>query len=488
MIESPVPELRRRVLNPDSFPRPEGSYVLYWMTMARRTRWSFALDHALALCRHYGKPLLILEALRCDHRWASERFHAFVLAGMQENARRCDRASVRYYPYLESEAGAGKGLLARLGQDACAVVGDDFPAFFLPRMYAAAAEQLEVPLELVDGNGLYPLRATDRVFTKAHSLRRHLQKTILPHLAERPEEDPFVGLEDLPRAPSIPDEVRQRWPETDLDAVDLGALPIDHEVGSVEEFLPGGESEAQRLLQRFLDVRLEAYGEGRNHPDDDAASGFSPYLHWGVLSAHEVFWALAEREEWNPGQAAEKASGSREGWWGMSPPVESFLDELITWRELGYGTCARTDDYDRYESLPDWARQTLSDHEDDPRSKLYSLEQLAAAETEDDIWNAAQRQLAREGRMHNYLRMLWGKKVLAWSETPAQAFERLIELNNRYALDGRNPNSYSGISWVFGRYDRAWGPERPIYGKVRYMTSDSTRKKLRLKDYLRRYA
>jgi deoxyribodipyrimidine photo-lyase len=160
----------------------------------------------------------------------------------------------------------------------------------------------------------------------------------------------------------------------------------------------------------------------------------------------------------------------------------------VTWRELGYNMCTRRDDFDRYESLPDWARETLADHAADDRDYVYSLEQFESAQTHDRLWNAAQTQLAQEGRLHNYLRMLWGKKILEWTAAPQDALAVMIELNNKYALDGRDPNSYSGIFWVLGRYDRAWGPERPIFGKIRYMSSENTARKLRVKEYLERYA
>ena len=167
--------------------------------------------------------------------------------------------------------------------------------------------------------------------------------------------------------------------------------------------------------------------------------------------------------------------------------MESFLDEAVTWREVGFNMCSHRDDYDQFESLPDWAQKTLNDHASDPRPQLYSLAQLEASETHDPLWNAAQRQLVREGRMHNYLRMLWGKKILQWSPSPREALATLIDLNNKYAVDGRNPNSYSGIFWTLGRYDRPWGPVRPIFGTIRYMTSENTAKKLKLKGYLERY-
>ena len=208
----------------------------------------------------------------------------------------------------------------------------------------------------------------------------------------------------------------------------------------------------------------------------------------GHISAHEVFTEATLVDGWTPKRIASKATGSSSGWWGASEPVESFLDELITWRELGYNMCWQRDDYDRYESLPDWAKKSLAQHSRDKRESVYSLDEFEAAQTHDELWNAAQRQLVREGIIHNYLRMLWGKKILHWSATPQDALDTMIELNNKYAIDGRNPNSYSGIFWVLGRYDRAWGPERTIFGKIRYMTSDNTARKVRVADYIKQYS
>jgi deoxyribodipyrimidine photo-lyase len=175
------------------------------------------------------------------------------------------------------------------------------------------------------------------------------------------------------------------------------------------------------------------------------------------------------------------------GFWNLGSNAEAFMDQLMTWREIGFNMCALDPEYDRYESLPTWAQKTLADHAKDARPYVYSLEEFDQARTHDALWNAAQRQLVHEGRIHNYLRMLWGKKILHWSESPQAALETMIELNNKYALDGRDPNSYSGIFWVLGRYDRAWGPEREIFGKIRYMTSESTRSKFSVKGYLNRY-
>ena len=181
------------------------------------------------------------------------------------------------------------------------------------------------------------------------------------------------------------------------------------------------------------------------------------------------------------------ANGRRAGWWSVGANAEAFLDQLITWRELGFNVCHKRSDHDRWESLPDWAVATLSKHAPDRREHVYTIDEFAAASTHDPLWNAAQTQLLREGTIHNYLRMLWGKKILEWTAEPREALEVMIELNNRYALDGRDPNSYTGIFWVLGRHDRPWGPERPIFGKVRYMSSANTARKFPVRAYLDRY-
>jgi deoxyribodipyrimidine photo-lyase len=214
----------------------------------------------------------------------------------------------------------------------------------------------------------------------------------------------------------------------------------------------------------------------------------SPYLHFGHISAHEIFAALVRREKWRPRKLALRGNGARQGWWNMSGSAENFLDQLITWRELGYNFSFHRADYDLYDSLPPWALKTLDEHSADHRSARYTLREFEAANTHDPLWNAAQGQLLREGHIHNYMRMLWGKKILEWSASPREAVGILIELNNKYGLDGRNPNSYSGIFWCLGRYDRPWGPVRPIFGKVRYMSSENTARKFSVKSYIQKYS
>jgi deoxyribodipyrimidine photo-lyase len=471
-------------------PRRDGDYVLYWMIAARRTSSSFALQRAVEWAVELARPLLVLEALRCDYRWASDRLHAFVIAGMADNAARLAGTRAGYYPYIEPEHGAGRGLLEALADSACVVVTDEFPGFFLPHMVAAAAARLPVLVEQVDGNGVLPLRATERVFPTAFAFRRFLQAELARHLEHAPADEPLLAA-GLTGPPRVPASVHERWPSADpaalaRDPAGLARLPIDHAIAPAAR--RGGSVAAEAALRAFVDRGLSGYAERRNDLAPDTTSGLSPYLHFGHVSAHQVFAAVSAAEGWSPDRLGARASGRRSGWWRMSVGAEAFLDQLVTWRELGFNMSAKRDDYERYDSLPSWARLTLERHRSDPRPHAYAIDALAAAATHDPLWNAAQRQLVREGRIHGYLRMLWGKKILEWSPSPEVALETMIELNNGYALDGRDPCSTSGIFWILGRYDRPWGPERPIFGTVRYMSSENTARKLDVRSYLAAYA
>jgi deoxyribodipyrimidine photo-lyase len=482
-----VPDSRVRGVNAAPL-RPDRPMVLYWMVAARRTADNYGLERAVGRARELRKPLVILEALRADHPWAAERFHQFVLDGMHDTrAALAGQPGVTYFPYVETGAREGRGLLETLAADAAAVVTDDFPCFFLPRMVAAAGARLDVRLEAVDSNGLLPIRTFDRAFSTAHAFRRAWQQVLAIHLAARPESNPLARPLSAP-AWAVPDRIARRWPDvfTWLNGGRrISDLPIDRTVRPTAA--RGGGRAARERLGAFLAEDLPAYGTRRNDPDRDTSSRLSPYLHWGHLGPHEVFDRLMAHEGWL-GHLPARATGSREGWWSVSAAAESFLDEFLTWRELGYNmTANRPGDYDRFASLPAWAQETLEQHAEDPREPRYDLDAFERGGTHDALWNAAQRQLLAEGRIHNYLRMLWGKKILHWSASPREALDVMIHLNNRYALDGRNPNSYSGIGWVLGRYDRPWAPARPIFGVVRYMSSESTARKLNVKRYLERY-
>lgn len=485
---STIPPIRINACN-DAPIRSERDFVVYWMIAQRRLSYNYALEHAVELAQAHQVPLVLLEALPSEYPWASERMHQFVIDGMADKVRRLADSNVTYYPYLEREHGEGKGLLEALGERAVAVVSDDFPAFFLPRMVAAAAKKLDVRLEKVDSNGIVPLRAPGKAYKRAYDFRRWFQTHGREHLDTFPRRHPLVG-KQVPPLAKLPADITERWPAATLDRLAdpsfVTRLPIDHEVKPVAAH-PGGEDAARDRFQTFLTERLEGYGKRRNYPEDDHTSRLSPYLHWGHISAHEVVGAVLEQERWSLEDLADNSKGKREGWWGLSEDAEAFLEELITWREVSYNTCQYVENYDAWESLPDWAIETLEEHADDPREHVYSLEEFERGDTHDELWNASQMQLVKDGRIHNYLRMLWGKKILHWSASPQDALEIMVELNNKYALDGRDPNSYSGIFWVLGRYDRPWGPEREIFGKIRYMTSKSTRRKYKVDGYVEKW-
>ncbi len=483
----PVPSVRLRSLTSYDV-NPAGQFVLYWMTAFRRPYSNFALQHACQLAEAMEKPLVVIEALRTGYRWACDRFHRFVIDGMLDNQRQFDKSDVLYFPFLETTANSGSGLVEELGAMSCCVVTDDFPCFFHPLLYKSIVANWKFGVHAVDSNGLLPMRAADRTFTVAHSFRRYLQKELPKYLESFPMEEPLSNLK-LPKLEQLPKSILKRWPPANLKDYTAGTqnfdrFAINHSVCPCN--VAGGFVAAGKRLEHFVTHILGKYHEQRNVPDADGASRLSPYLHFGHISAHQVFRAAMDSADWNTSKI-KKPNGKSTGYWGANAPVEAFIDELVTWREIGFNMCSREPDYDKYHSLPNWAKQTLADHAKDKRHANYSFEQLDNAQTKDELWNAAQNELRREGRIHNYLRMLWGKNVLAWTPDPHTALKYLIELNNKYALDGRDPNSYSGIFWVLGRYDRAWGPERKVFGKVRYMTSDSTRRKFPMKQYLAKF-
>ncbi|HEY7497963.1 MAG TPA: hypothetical protein VH740_05610 [Vicinamibacterales bacterium] len=479
---------RIRTLN-DRPAHHSGQYVVYWMTSARRLGWNFGLQRAVDLALEHRRPLVILEALRCDYPGANDRLHRFVIDGMASNAREASRTRARYYPYIEPAIGHGSKLLATLAVDACVVVTDWYPAFFLPRMATAAARQVDVRLEAVDSNGLIPLAAHGREFTAARFYRAFVQRTLRDYVLDVPEIAPLRRLAKGPRLRSLPSSVKTNWPAASDRLLRnptraLADLPIDHSIAPVAA--RGGTRAARRALYDFIGAKLSRYAMDRNHPDADGTSRLSPYLHFGHLSAHEVFAAVMTRERWTTRRLGKRGGGVREGWWGVSPSADAFLDQLVVWRELAFNACEYNPDHANYDSLPQWARATLAEHRADPRPYLYDLDALESARTHDVVWNAAQRQLVAEGWFHGYLRMLWGKRILEWSPDAETALERMRSLMDRYALDGRDPNSYAGYMWVLGRYDRPW-PERPIFGTVRAMTSESALRKLRIKAFLAKW-
>ncbi len=481
--------LRRvRELN-DAPVHPRRAWVLYWMTSFRRARSNFALDRALWHAKTLGRPLVVLEALRVASPHASDRLHTFVLQGMADNAAAFADSPVHHYPYVEREAGEGAGLVEALARDACVVVGDDWPGFFIPRLHRAMAPRLPVRFEVVDSNGLFPMHDTPRVFSTAHSFRVHLQKTLPAHLATQPLEAPLRGL-SLPTLEKLPRRLTGRWPRAGDEALRaapsfLATLPIDHSVPPVA--LRGGSSAARDRARHFVTHALSAYHERRDEPEVDGTSRLSPALHFGHLSTHELF-QLVLPAGWAPDRLGRSIGGARQGWWQVPAPTEAFLDQLVTWRELSFNMAShRPDDFTSFDALPPWALATMKAHQHDARPHLYTREEFERGLTHDPLWNAAMGQLRSEGWFHNHLRMLWGKKIYEWSPSGREALRTMDFLMSRYALDGRDPVSWSGALWVLARYDRAWGPGRPIFGTLRFMSSANLARKVRVKDYLQRF-
>ena len=459
-------------------------YVLYWMQAYRRLERNHALDYALWCAERLERPLVVYEGLRLDYPWASRRLHRFILEGMAGNAARAGELGGNSWPYGEEERGGGRGLLRRLSRRAALVVTDDFPCFIVPGQSRALARKADVPVLAVDSNSLVPSSLLGRPVSAAAHLRPRLHKAFAEAWPHRAAAEPEVS-RAATRPVSAPFDL---WSGAAEVAPFVDALPLDATVPPVEA-TSGGAVAARARLELFLEHRLRGYADDRSEPrrpDDGHASGLSPYLHFGHLSIEEVVErALATTGGWTTDELRVHNRGKREGFFCADPDVNSFLDQALTWRDVGFNwhRARREDAASLEKALPSWALETLGAHAADERPHLYAADELEAGQTHDALWNAAQRELVATGTLHNYLRMLWGKKVLEWSPSPTEAYRVLEHLNNKYALDGRDPNSYTGILWCFGLFDRPWAPERKIFGRVRYMSSENTARKFRLGPY-----
>lgn len=478
----PVPEARIRHLN-DAAPRTSGDYVLYWMQAYRRLERNHALEHAADLAREFHKPLVVYEGLKLGYPWASRRLHRFILEGIVDNATTAAKRGINYWPFVETPADSGRGLLRRLASAAVAVVTDDFPCFIIPEQSAALAARTDAPVVAVDGNSVVPLALLGEPASAAVHLRRRIHKAFDDAWPQRATHRISLSAA-LRRTIEPPFEL---WQPRKLDSF-LDTLPIDATVREVPGVV-GGARAARAVLRTFLRHRLAGYAERRSHPtspDEGHASGLSPYLHFGHISIEEVVEAVLGHVGADDGRRRDrKLFGKRDAFYSDDADANAFLDEAITWRDVGYHwhRARHADTGSLADALPAWALATLRKHAGDCREFSYTLEEWEAAETHDPLWNAAQKELMATGTIQNYLRMLWGKKVLEWSRTPEEAYATLVHLNNKYALDGRDPNSYTGILWCFGLFDRPWPPERPVFGSVRFMSSASTARKFKLQPY-----
>lgn len=465
----------------DASPNLSGDYVLYWMQIYRRFEANHALNYALACAQHYQKPLVVYEGLKLGYPWASQRLHRFILEGMLDNRRAAETLGLNYWPFVETPVNDGRGLVTKLSERAVTVVTDDFPCFIIPEQTAALAKRTSTQVIAVDSNSIVPLALLGAPVAAAAHLRPRIHKAFADAWNNRA--GPRRRIADVVQKKLEPPF--ETWQARDLDRF-LNALPLDSTVPPVPGIV-GGATEAKARLADFARNRLPGYAENRSRPTSPAnghASGLSPYLHFGHISIEQVAEA-ALGPDWGTESLEKAHSGKREGYFTRNPDVNSFLDEAFTWRDVGmnWHWARRADTRSLAAALPTWAMNSLNKHAADKRAFTYSLDEFENGKTHDPLWNAAQRELVATGTMQNYLRMLWGKKVLEWSKTPEDAYQTLVHLNNKYALDGRNPNSYTGILWCFGLFDRPWAPERDVYGVIRYMSSDNTAKKFKLAGY-----
>lgn len=450
--------INERVLQLNDKPINEKArYVLYWMQMYKRVDNNHSLIYAIRRANELKLPLVVYEGLKYYYPWASDRIHTFILEGVVEKRKAFEALGIRYVFYLQQDASSPKNTVAALARDAALIVTDDFPCFIIPEHNRRIAERAEIPVFAVDSNGVVPMSKFDKEEYAAYTIRPKIKKLLDRYLKPLPLENVevlSVGLDvDCPETTVTAETIRSL----------VSACDIDHSVPA-SEYYRGGTIEGRKRLRKFVDEILPEYDTARSKPDHDGSSRLSAYLHFGYLSPLEI--ALAVRDADAPQESKD-----------------AYLEELIVRRELSYNMTLFNDKYDSLDALPAWVHKTMRTHAGDERTHLYSLEQLEAGDTHDELWNAAQREMVVTGEMHNYVRMLWGKNVIAWSPSYEVAFETLVHLNNKYCLDGRNPNSYCGILWCFGKHDRPW-MERPVFGQIRYMTSGSTGKKFDSKKYI----
>ncbi|MEO7539283.1 MAG: deoxyribodipyrimidine photo-lyase [Pyrinomonadaceae bacterium] len=441
----------------DKLPNMGARYVLYWMQMYKRVDNNHSLIYAIRRANELKLPLVVYEGLKYYYPWASDRLHTFILEGVEEKRRMFEQLGIKYIFYLQTDKSTPKNTVARLAKDAALIVTDDYPCFIIPEHNRRVAERADIPLFAVDSNGIVPMSKFDKEEYAAYTIRPKIHRLLDQYLKPLPDETVELS--------SIGIEVD--CPETLVTADNIASLvarcDIDHSVRPSAVY-PGGTANGRKRLNKFVDAILPDYAATRSKPDRDGSSRLSSYLHFGFLSALEIALAV------NDAEAPQESK-------------DAFLEELIVRRELSFNMTGHNPDHDSLTALPAWVHKTMREHAGDERQFTYTLEQLEGGETHDELWNAAQREMVVTGEMHNYVRMLWGKNVIAWSPSYEIAFETLVHLNNKYCLDGRDPNSYAGILWCFGKHDRPW-MERPVFGTMRYMTSGSTGKKFDSKKYI----
>ena len=438
----------RRAGSPD----PDGNCVVYWMQRAQRGIDNPALDVAVAAANQLHKPVVVFFAPR-PFPPANLRHYAFLVQGIPDIAEALEKRGIgfglRRFP---------EHSLLRFCEEVrpALVVGDENPIRQAEGWRHTVTKKLKVPLWTVDADVIVPTKLLEKEQYAAFIIRRRLQARL----------EEFLVAPSNPKAKiswTKPRGLQALRPDVSLAELTEG-WKIDRSVQPAAAW-KGGSREALRQLKKFVKDKVAEYPRDRNHPETEGTSSLSPYLHFGHMSPITV--ALAVREANAPKQSKD-----------------AFLDQVITWRELSINMVHFNPNYDNFECAEPWAHRTLAAHARDERPVLYSEKQLESAATHDTLWNAAQMQMVNLGWMHNYLRMYWAKKILEWSPSPAKAHEIAVRLNDKYFLDGRDPNGYAGIAWsILGKFDRPWF-ERPIFGQIRYMSGASTGKKFDSKKYI----
>jgi deoxyribodipyrimidine photo-lyase len=418
-----------------------------------------ALDVAIEAANLLGLPVVIYFQVIPNYPNANLRHYHFLQQGLRDVAADAAERGIGFVVRRKMPDGSGASLDAFVEEvSAALVVGDENPCREPERWRQVLARRLKVPLWTVDTDVVVPSKVFDRSFVLLHHFRPHLKKALPEYLLAAPKMEPLH--------PWKPESKLESYPLS--EDITAGFTTLDRQVSPVESFT-GGTHAAMKRLDEFVSVELRDYDEKRNHPETRGTSRLSPYLHFGNISPLTIALKVKEAEK----------SGKVTAW-----AAEKFLEQVIGWRELAVLFVRHEPNYDNWECAAPWARKTLIEHTADAR-KRYSKDQLERAETGDDLWNAAQLQMIRTGWMHNYMRMYWAKKILEWAPDPARAFEWAVALNDRYELDGRDPNGYAGIAWaIVGRHDRPWF-NRPVFGLVRPMSGAALAKKFDARAYIR---
>lgn len=439
-------------------PLRTGRCVVYWMQRAMRAVDNPALEVALEAANRLGLPVAIYFQVIPNYPNANARHYHFLQQGLRAVAEDAAERGVGLVVRRRMPDGSGASLEAFLEEvGAALVVGDENPCREPERLRRVLAKNLRIPFWTVDADVVVPSQRFDRSFVLMHHFRPHLRRE-LPEFLVEPENR---RVEKIWR----PGKRMESFPlERDLTE---GFTELDRRVEPVESFV-GGRKEGMRRLEAFVRTRLCEYEERRNHPEAEGTSRLSPYLHFGNLSPVRI--GMAVKRAVADGRATETAA-------------ERFLEQAIGWRELSVLFVRHEANYDNWACAAPWARRTLTEHAGDARQR-YTKEEMERGETGDELWNAAQREMVRTGWMHNYMRMYWAKKILEWAPDPERAFAWAVEWNDRYELDGRDPNGYAGIAWaIVGRHDRPWF-NRPVFGLVRPMSGAALRKKFDAASYI----